>query len=172
MVRHFHLLTDEHLHAFGIIVHQFALFERLIELCIAACLGSRLPITAIAISQLSYSAKSDSLKSILYVEGSGLFDHRQQLSSIVDRFNEYSPIRNAVAHHQWIEGTGPNSIKPLIVSSRGGKPKIRGLLDEDKDYLPDELFEIGDRLNDIRRELMQFTVDIGVGPSQEEIMTE
>jgi hypothetical protein len=162
MARHSHLLTDVHFHAFGIIVQQFALFERLIELCISSCLGSRLPITVVAISQLSYSAKSDSLKSILYIEGSGLFDHRQQLCSIVDRFNEHSPIRNAIAHHQWSEGTRPNSIKPLIVSSRGGKPKIRGLEEDDRDYLPEELFGIGDKLNAIRRELLQFTVDIGV----------
>jgi hypothetical protein len=172
MARHSHLLTDEHFHAFGVIVHQFALFERLVERCISGCLGSHLPITMVGISQLSYSAKCDSLKSILCVVGNGLFDHRQGLESIVDGFNEYSTVRNAIAHNQWVEGTRPNSIKPLSVTSRGGKLKIRGLTGDDKDYLAAELMEIANNLFDIRLELMQFTLDIGIGPSREEIMTE
>jgi hypothetical protein len=171
-MRHSHLLTDEHYRAFGAIIHQFAAFERLVEICIAACLGASIPITAIAISQLSYSAKSDALKSILIIEKNKLFAHRQRLISIVDRFNQYAPLRNTIAHQYWLKGARPNSIKPLTVSSRGGRVKIRGLEEDERDYLTDELFEIGDRLNGIRRELMQCTVDIGVGPTREEVMSE
>jgi hypothetical protein len=172
MVRHSHLLTDEHYRAFGAIIHQFAAFERLVEICIAASLGADIGITVVAISQLSYSAKSDALKSILIIEVNKLFAYRERLISIVDRFNQYAPLRNTIAHQYWLKGTRPNSIKPLVVSSRGGKLKIRGLEEDDGDYLTDEFFEIGDKLNAIRRELMQFTVDIGVGPSREEVMTE
>ena len=75
MVRHSHLLTDEHYRAFGAIIHQFAAFERLVEICIAASLGADIGITVVAISQLSYSLRWHPAISCRHGE-LGLLSHR------------------------------------------------------------------------------------------------
>lgn len=106
-------LTGEHYHAFGIIIQQFARFERIVEGCISAALKSEYGTTVIAISQLSYSAKCDSLRSILLVEGNGLIGHQETIIGFVVKFNEYSGLRNSIAHSIWIDERREGSIKPV-----------------------------------------------------------
>jgi hypothetical protein len=61
-------------------------------------------------------------------------------------------MMNDIAHHTWIEGARKNSVKPLSISSRGGDAKVRGVLDDDKDYTIDELHNIAENLIRIHNE--------------------
>jgi|ERR1700677_692690 hypothetical protein len=120
------LITEDHFRAFGAIVHQFARFEVLIGIIINRALGGRqFGVTAIAISGLSYSQKSDALKTLLKIVS---FPQTQNeiIIDYVISFNCHSALRNDIAHRIWNIGTRPGSIKAIEASSRGGKIKIRG----------------------------------------------
>ena len=145
-------ITNNHLTIFGAIVHQFARFERLIEETIHELLGAKqLAVTAMTLSALSYSNKKEALLSLL-----GIYDIKgvdgDKIKKYVTDFNAHSYLRNHIAHHTWIEGTRPGSIKPATISSRGGKLKVTGVLDSDQDYTISEL-------DGIVRQLIQLATD-------------
>jgi hypothetical protein len=158
-------LTKNHLLVFGAIIQQFAHFERLIEIVINSALGARqYGVTAIALSGLSYSAKCDVLKSLLKIVNFPN-DHNEIIKTHVGNFNAYSRLRNDIAHHTWIPGDRPGSIKPLSVSARGGKAEVRGVHDDERDYKLDELDEIARTLIRIHNELRDFLEKVGAIPN-------
>jgi hypothetical protein len=157
-------LTVEHFQAFGAIVHQFARFEVLIGIIINQVLGGRkLSMTAIAISSLSYSQKSDALKTLLKI---AIFpdNHNTVITGLISDFNAYSQLRNDIAHNIWREGKRHTSIKAVSVSSRGGKVKIRGISHDETDYTLGELTDIADNLTRIHDELRGFLEKVGAIP--------
>lgn len=152
-------VTQNHLAAFGLIVHEFARFERLVEMAIAHTLGSDVTHTAIVLAGLGYLAKCDALCALVRVAMQDA--DATEISAQVDRFNEYSSLRNLVAHHVWKAGKREESIKPLKVASRGGKVKFTGLDDAERDYTVDDLFEITCILQRRYEESLSTLVQIG-----------
>ncbi len=138
-------LGAEHLQAFGSIVQQFARFERLVELTISAILGARYGLVALTVAGLGYNAKCDALLSLLVAV---TMDQRLKdgVSTNLKDFNAYLPLRNAIAHHIWHDGVKPHTIKPLSVSARGGKGKVKGLADDEPEYAVDDLYKIANTL--------------------------
>jgi hypothetical protein len=148
-------LTDAHFRVFGLLVHQFARFERLIEINIHQIAGVKtLGVTALIISGLGYSAKADVLLSLLQMHiiaedpGIGV-----NFRILIQQFNAYSNLRNGIAHNTWIPGDRPNTVKPMSVSSRGGSAKIKGIHADEIDYTLEELIDISDRLSVIHDNL-------------------
>jgi len=154
-------LNEKHLQAFGGIVQQFARFERLIEIAVSAYLNkSAYTLTAMALAGLGYSAKCDALKSLIALS-SASEDDKEMFAAHVDDFNQYISLRNGIAHHVWKEGTKPGTIKPMSVSARSGKGKIKGLKDDEPQYTEDELFRIHDVLIKLHDNFRGFLLTTG-----------
>lgn len=135
-------LNKEHLQAFGGIVQQFARFERLVEIAISAYLNkSTYTLTAMTVSGLGYTAKCDALKSLIHISGSTKPD-KDIFAAHIDDFNQYIGLRNAIAHQVWKEGAKQGTVKPMGVSARSGKGKIKGIKDDESEYTEDDLFRI------------------------------
>jgi hypothetical protein len=153
--------SNDHLLAFGSIIQNFARFERIIEICISKILLADHALTAVAISNLGYSAKCETLKSLLSLNSWPDLDRSKTVLEFVTKFNSYVPLRNAIAHHVWKQGKRLGSIKPLSASARGGKAKFQGLFEDEKDYTVDDLFEISNDLGDIHDRFVKFLIDVG-----------
>lgn len=140
-------LSKKHYLAFGVIVHSFARFERLIEIAIHTAIDARsFGLTAMTVSGLGYQAKSDLLAALLETVKFP-HDHNEVVAEILSDFNAHLNLRNLIAHHVWREGKRPGSIKVVKVSTRGGKRRLQGVRDNDADYTEDELIAIADSLN-------------------------
>ena len=155
-------LTKEHYLAFGVIVHSFARFERLIEISIHCAIGARsFGLAAMAISGLGYQAKSEALSALLGTVKFPNDDNAKILKYLTD-FNSNLPLRNVIAHHVWREGKREGSIKPLKISVRGGKRRLQGTREEETDYTLDDLASIATSLNDQCEEFAAFLNSAGV----------
>jgi hypothetical protein len=162
-------LTQEHFTVFGRIIHQFAIFERLVEINIHnLCGGKTMGLTALIISGLGYTAKSDVLLSLLDVM---IIDRNEktapQIKTLVSEFNGLNPLRNNIAHHSWTRGKRDGSVKPISISTRSGKLKFKGVNPEDDGYTLSELSAISDNLARIHEELRSLMASIGHFPSAE-----
>jgi hypothetical protein len=112
-------------------------------------------------SNLGYSAKCEVLKSLLSVVSWLDKEKRARIIRYVNDFNEYLPLRNAIAHHIWMEGARNGSVKPLSARSRGGKAKLQGIWDEEKDYILADLHKIANALVDIHVDFTNFLIKVG-----------
>jgi hypothetical protein len=149
-------ISEGHYLAFGLIVQQFAKFERVIEFIInGAMRGQELGLTALVISGLSYSKKCDTLAALLEIiilPAGG----NDVVARFVKKFNEHKKLRNFVAHSSWTRGIREDSIRPLSISTNWGKFNVLGLEDIEKDCTPTELLEIAAILERIRLDLQSF----------------
>ncbi|NGX93922.1 MAG: hypothetical protein G4V63_01310, partial [Candidatus Afipia apatlaquensis] len=82
--------------------------------------------------------------------------YREPVTGWLDEADGYNTLRNNICHAVWTEGKRPLSIKPLTLNLRGGKGKMVGTDDSDKDYTEIELALIADRLRKIHNELHKF----------------
>jgi hypothetical protein len=154
-------LGEKHFLAFGAIVHHFAMFERLVEVCIAHILHAHYGAVAATISGLGYQAKCEALRSLVGMHK--LPDgYAETMTKALDDFGEHNALRNAIAHHAWREGARPDTVKALSITSRGGKAKVRGLRDDERDYTADELIEIADELLEIEERFAAYLVEAGI----------
>jgi hypothetical protein len=168
-------ITREHLTAFGAIIHQFARFERLVEIIINAALGGRtFGLTALALSGLSYSGKCDALLSLMKIMSfsDGSTDRSGEITTIVKEFNSYNYLRNSIAHHTWIEGTRPNSVKPMSISARWGDAKVRGLAEDDQDFELNDIVNVANKLISIHERLRELLRNTRSIPTIEENIEE
>jgi hypothetical protein len=62
----------------------------------------------------------------------------------------------------WVNGTRPNSIKPMGISVRGGKGKLKGVLESEPDYLLEELISLADKLALINNSFLEFISTLGL----------
>jgi hypothetical protein len=138
-------MTAEHYMAFGAIVQHFAFFERLVEFCIAYILSAKHAPTALAVSGLGYTAKTEALTSLIGIHNipAGM---ATTMTNAVDKFKGYYNLRKAIAHQVWLRGSRPESIKVISISAKGGKAKVRGTDDGLRDYTVDELIDIANEL--------------------------
>jgi hypothetical protein len=168
-------ITRDHLTAFGAIIQQSARFERLVEIVVNTALGGRtFGLTALALSGLSYSGKCDALLSLMKIMSfsDGKTDRSVEIASIVKEFNTYSYLRNSIAHHTWIEGTRPNSVKPMSISARWGDAKVRGLAEDDLDFELNDLINVANKLISIHDRLRELLQNTGSIPAIEENIEE
>jgi hypothetical protein len=152
-------VTQHHLVAFGAIVREFARFERLIEMAIAHLLKADFTHTSIVLSGLMYQPKCDALLALVGVvmeDADGA-----EITKRVNAFNQYSSLRNVIAHQMWNAGKRDESIKPVSVRSQGGKAKFRGLDESERDYMINELFSINESVKQRYEEMLSTLIRIG-----------
>ena len=139
------LVTDRHLIGFGAITHQYARFERLIEAVVSRVLDKNLGVIGLLMSGLGYRAKVDVLESLLkiFIPPQNV---KEPLEKCLVGFEANTGLRNSIAHHEWVPGARPDSIRPLSISARSGKARVRGLEDDELDYTPEEMIAIANEL--------------------------
>jgi hypothetical protein len=122
----------------------------LIEINIHQISGGKVfGLTSLIISGLGYRAKVDTLNSLFDMVRIGDdVKHNTAMKNIIADFDKYSSIRNAIAHNTWVNGRRKNSVKPLNISIRGGKAKIKGVRTNEKEYTIKELIVIEKALKD------------------------
>lgn len=156
-------INERHFLAFGAIIHHFAMFERLVEICIAHILGAHHGAVAATVSGLGYTAKCEALTSLISMsklpEG-----YAATITTALGDFNAHNALRNGIAHHVWREGARPNSVKFLSITSRGGKAKVRGVREDERDFTTDELIDIADALLGIQERFADYLVEVGIIP--------
>ncbi len=138
-------LAKEHYLAFGAITHMFARNERLIERAIAAIAKTHPGWMALVTVGLPYSGKKDAFLSMLpYMKLSKV--KRENLAGFVERLHTHAGLRNSIAHSVWQKGRKPGSVKPVGISVRGGRAKLRGLVHNEPEYTVEQLQKIADEL--------------------------
>jgi hypothetical protein len=166
------LMTDDpisegHYFAFGLIVQQFAQFERIVEFVInSAIRGKVLGLTSLVLSGLSYSKKCDLLKALLQIvilPANG----NTAISRFIETFNTHKALRNFIAHSAWTPGARPDAIRPLSISANWGKLKVFGLEDSEREYTTLELLEIAAELRDIRFAFHSFILASSIAENTE-----
>lgn len=160
-----HPASDEHLRAFGHIVHIFARFELVIQVVLASIAGGNLTLMQMVTSGLGYSGKRDALLSVLQ-HCSYEDDRVSRLRGFLDEIHQWSPLRNAIAHHNWKAGIRPGSIKPIYIAVRGGAGKVKGVAPEEREYTAGELMDIATGLGEVYNRLTDYLDAIGFIPAR------
>jgi hypothetical protein len=149
------VVTNDHLLLFGGIIHGFARIDGVLQAALSAVSGVGLDKIAVFMRELGYGARRDTLYSYMV-----LFETKAEIQKAIRDFvreaDDYSGLRNHIAHSYWAKGVRPNSIRPASLKVRGGKGQLQGYDDSDKDYLPEELAMIADKLRIIHNSLIQF----------------
>lgn len=149
------VVTNDHLLAFGGIIHAFARIDGLIQIVTAAVSETDLSTIVVLMRELGYSAKRDTLYSYMALAGTKA-EYQQPIKDLLGEAHKYNGLRNNIAHSYWVAGKRPGSIKPASIKIRGGKGEVIGQDDSEKDYLPRELGAIADKLRVIHNSLLRF----------------
>lgn len=152
--------SDDHLLAFGRIIHNFASVETGIKLTLAGILNTFLDAALISFQPYSALDLKNVAKSLskerLRPELSDEFCH------IVGAWAAYTGLRNVIAHSRWIEGIRSGSIKPRRLDIRADRARWIGNQLEEDDYTAPELEKIAFDLHRINERLKKFLHTSGV----------
>ena len=154
-------LSGEHLTYCGAIVNQFARYELIMLGVMATMLKVEVAPLGMIVSGLGYTAKRDAFLSLLRAKTMPP-EHLAKVEEFDAAIHTYVGLRNAIAHSTWVEGTRPDSAKPFSYSVRGGRFKIKGLANNERDYTPEELFEIGNKLITLNNALSAYVESVGL----------
>jgi hypothetical protein len=151
---------DEYV-GFGLIINRWAGFESLVEDVIAALLRIDSFNGRLFTSGMGYLAKRDLLRTMTEQQsklkvprGS---DFYADLDKILVEAEPLLTVRNWVGHSIWIPGTRPDAIKPILFRARG-KLKIAGHDPKERDFVSEELIEIGLAINELGLRLKQLAI--------------
>jgi hypothetical protein len=152
-------LTREHLLACGAIIQMFARHERLLDLIMVTLVEGN-SLVMVMTSGLSYRAKHDAVKAVLKAARSAR-QHVERINGFIGEIDQYSGLRNHMAHSIWTLGSRPGSVKPVSVT-RGGKTKWLGFGPDERDYTLEQLNQIVDTLNERVGEFQRFLLEVGI----------
>jgi hypothetical protein len=154
-------VSQDHLLGFGAIIHEYARFERLIEIVVSVLMNSEVGPVGIVMSGLGYRGKIDVLNSFLLLTSLPA-NHKTVFADVLKRLDAHNALRNLIAHYDWVPGERPESIRPLSITARGGKAKVRGVEDGEPDYTASELMAIAHEVSGLYRELCDHLFAIGM----------
>ncbi|MTJ82175.1 MAG: hypothetical protein F8N37_14370 [Telmatospirillum sp.] len=154
-------VAPQHLLAFGAIVQWFARHEYLMQTAMAGITGTDLSTILVLTAGLSYTAKRDALASLTHT--TGLPEPvGEAVRTYLDDLNRHNGLRNAVAHSMWVPGSRPDSIKPMRLIVRGGIGKPVGHIEDERDYLAEELLQVATDVAGIYQRFVEFLLSSGL----------
>lgn len=156
-------VTEEHLRAFGHIIHQFARLELLIQCLLGPIVGVNIAVAVTLTAEMAYRAKRDTLKSFL-AHTKIAPEIVTQINSYVDQIDGLNWLRNEIAHSQWKPGKRPGSIKPWRIVVRGGAGKMKGGDLNEPDYLADDLLNYAEKLTNLYNDFSLYLAKVGLLP--------
>ena len=137
---------------FGAIIQWFARCENVMTIMASAITGIEVPHAIMMMVELGYSGKRNTIRCLIL---SGIKDAktREKVIWYLGQIHKHNQLRNNIAHRVWVAGKRPNSVKPMGLSIRGGKPDFAGLFDDEQDWTVDELWaaanDLGKTYNDL-----------------------
>jgi len=155
------IVSDEHLLAFGRIIHRYAAVESGIKIALSGLLEIGLdlamitfePYGALHLKNVARSLAKQRLRPEL----------SKQFVCIVGDWYALNYLRNIIAHSRWTEGSRPNSIKPRSIRIQNGHAQWFGDDEAEDDYTAEELNAKSDKLNEVNERLKVFLQDSGLG---------
>lgn len=152
--------SDEHLLAFGRIIHAYAAVESGIKIALSGILEIDLtyalivfaPYGARDVKNVAKSLAKERLKPSL----------AEEFNCIVGDWSGYSHLRNTIAHSRWTLGLEPGAIKPRGVNIREGRAKFAGDGDDEKGYIASDLNDVVAKLDAINERLKRFLKSSGL----------
>lgn len=160
-------VTRDHLTAFGGIVYVFAKIEFALQAMIGALAGTSLQVAVFMTGELGYRAKHNCLSNLASIARPGIVE---ELDVLLERVQRYSALRNHVAHSLWKPGLRPTSIKPIGVNPRSGKARILGVMDDEKEWTLEEIWNEGHQLEVLHKELFDFFERTGLKASIDRLL--
>ena len=153
-------MTPDHYKAFGRIVQAFVSVETVYSHIIMRTLKVEDGAGMFMLSGYGYDGLKNIIKSMIS-EGNLSEAEAKEVLDLMDKVNDKSNLRNNVAHCPWKPGRRPNSVKPLVLKTKGTL-KILGIEHNEKDWTPPELeAEAGEILKRCLA-VAQFFADRGV----------
>ena len=154
-------LTTRTVTAFGKITVYYAFMEAELKKVLGAILGvSFYDFAIIAEPYSSLNLKRVAKALIKFrVEDETV---RQRLVEFVGEFGSFAALRNHIAHMRWIDGSRPNSVKPIGVDIRNDKPIFFGTTPSERDWTDSELEAEADRLKALIDRMAAYSEEIGL----------
>jgi hypothetical protein len=152
-------LTQGHFHAFGYIVSTYAKVEQGLKFIIAQILG----VPRSIVMMLCEPYTSNTLRNVTRSINAAhvLPGINERITNLVGEFKSFGLLRNNISHNMWIVGTRPNSIKPIRLDIRSGKPEFYGGDDTERDWLLSELEAEAMRLEALHALQLKLLNDLG-----------
>jgi hypothetical protein len=157
-------LTQAHFHAFGHIISTYAKVEQGFKFIIAKIINVPRHVAVL----LCEPYTTQSLRNVVSTVHTAYVvpdEIRERLIELVKQFEEFGKLRNAIGHNIWTEGTRADSIRPMRLDIRSGKPKYKGTDDAERDWTLQELQNEAHRLNGLHTDLCKLLDDFGPGHS-------
>jgi hypothetical protein len=153
-------LTRDHFHAFGHIVSTYAKVEQGFKFIIAKIIGVPRHVAVILCEPYTSHDLRNVVRSIQAAHDlpCGM---AERITGLAKQFENFGPLRNAISHNLWREGVRSNSIKPMGLSIRSGKPKYKGVDDAERDWTLPELEGEALGLNALHATQLKVLDDLG-----------
>ncbi|MBW4331576.1 hypothetical protein KY084_11920 [Stakelama sp. CBK3Z-3] len=147
-------VNDANLLAFGKIVHLYAEIEWGVRCVLAGILEIPLVEALVASDPYSASTLKNVVKSATKLSRLSKGE-QEEIIQIVGNWGAFAGLRNAIAHRRWEAGTRPDSIRPVGVHIRSGKPVMIGDT-EDRDWIEAELVAEAQKLYELNQRALAF----------------
>ncbi|MGO9786669.1 MAG: hypothetical protein ACLPL5_07670 [Stellaceae bacterium] len=141
--------------AFGQIIQTFARTETLWAAMVAKLINCTMDHSFVLMSGLSFRAKKNAVTSLIH-HVSISATQKERIIWFVSQVAKHSRLRNSIAHHVWVTGTRPKSIKPSYFDIMGGKGEIIGDDDEEVDYTDEDLEIAADELSTLYNDFLAY----------------
>jgi len=152
-------ITPAHLLPFGCVVHVFAKIEFIMQAMIGAMAGTNLSSVLFMTGGLGFRARRDCLLNIAKLKRPDIVP---ELEKILERIQTANTLRNNVAHSIWKPGRRPGSIKPIGAITQGGKARVVGVSDNEREWTPEELWNDAHQIELLHTELDEFSERSGL----------
>jgi len=153
-------VNDANLLVFGKIVHLYAQIEWGVRSMLAGILETPLVEALVASEPYSASALKNVVKSATKLSRLSTGE-QEEIIQIVGNWGAFAGLRNAIAHRRWETGTRPDSIRPVGIDIRSGKPVMIGDT-EDRDWIEAELLAEAQKLHELNQRAIAFYHDSGM----------
>ncbi|WP_069055334.1 hypothetical protein [Bosea sp. RAC05] len=155
------IVTEEHIAAFGSIIHYYAYAESGIKITLAGLLDMDLREMLILSEPYSSMNLRTVAKSIVK-ERLGPGKEADQFIQLIGELGTFGPLRNAIAHQRWTKGARPGSIRPFHLDIRSGSALLKGQSDTEKDWTAAELAAEGDRARKLNASIVRYMQSSGI----------
>jgi hypothetical protein len=154
-------LEHAQFHAFGYIISTYAKVEQGFKFLIGHLVDVPRPI-AMMLCEPYTTANLRNVTKIIAAAYDLPCDIRQRIADMVGELKSFGKLRNDIGHNMWKDGVRPNSIKPIHLDIRSGKPVFRGAEDGERDWTIEELEAEAVRLNALHSAQLKLLRDLGV----------
>ncbi|WP_340110196.1 hypothetical protein [Pikeienuella sp. HZG-20] len=155
------IISDAHFEAWGRIIYFYAALETRLKIAIAALADITILDAVILTEPYSAMALRNVATSLTKKRNLPAAD-AERLLNIIDEHQNYSKLRNAIAHDWWTTGDRPASLRPAHLTIHGGKARGTGYGEGEPDFILEDFGRAADELLSAGERLRAFVIERGV----------